>query len=303
VQFVDEKNRVLHAADLVHDRLDTLLELAAIFRAGNHHRQIEHHDPPVGEQLGHVAIDDPLCEAFHDRRLAHAGFAEQHRVVLRAAAEDLDRPLDLTLPADDRIELALLGEFGEVAAKAVEGRRLALSAFRGSLAATATGTRGGPAAHAGPLAALVHAVAEQIEHLLANVLEFEAEVHQHLGRNTLLLPQQAEQNVFGADVVVVEVAGLLHRILDHFLGTRRLRELAHGDHVGAALHELLDLHADLPQVDVEVLQHIRRDPAAFLDQSEQDMLGADVFVVEPLSLLVGQLHDLPGAVGEAFVHE
>ena len=43
-------------------------------------------------------------------------------------------------------------------------------------------------------------------------------------------------------------------------------------------------------------------PDAFFDQSKQNVLGADVFVVEPLSLLVGQLHDLAGAVCKSFVH-
>ena len=87
-----------------------------------------------------------------------------------------------------------------------------------------------------------------------------------------------------------------------FLARGRLRQLAHGDHVGPALHELFDLQADLAQIDVEVLQHVGRHAAAFLDQAQQDVLGADVFVVEPLGLLVGQLHDLPGAVGKSFVH-
>ena len=253
VQFVDEQDRVLRTADLVHHRLDPLLELAAVLRAGHHHGQVEHHDPPVGEQFGHVAIDHPLGEALDDRRLAHAGFAEEHGVVLRAAAEDLDRPLDLLLAADHRVELALLGEFGEIAAKAVERRSLALAPLRGGLAAATAGAGRLPtAAHAGPLAPFFHAVAEQVEHLLTDVLQLQAEVHEHLGGHPFLLAQQAQQDVLGADIVVVEVAGLLHRILDHLLGPGRLRELAHRDHVGAALDELFNLHADLPQVDVEV---------------------------------------------------
>ena len=36
---------------------------------------------------------------------------------------------------------------------------------------------------------------------------------------------------------------------------------------GPALDELLDLQADLAQVDVEVLQHVGGDAAAFLDQA------------------------------------
>ena len=114
--------------------------------------------------------------------------------------------------------------------------------------------------------------------------------------------EQAEQQVLGADVVVVEVAGLLDRVLDHLLGPRRLGQLAHRHHVGAALDELLDLEADLAQVDVQVLQHVGADAAAFLDQAEQDVLGADVLVVEALGLLVGQGHHLAGAVREAFEH-
>ena len=43
-------------------------------------------------------------------------------------------------------------------------------------------------------------------------------------------------------------------------------------------------------------------PRPFLDQAEQDVLGADVLVVEPLGFLVGQLHHFAGAVGKAFVH-
>ena len=71
---------------------------------------------------------------------------------------------------------------------------------------------------------------------------------------------------------------------------------------GPGLDDLLDLQADLAQVDVEVLQDIGGDADPFLDQAQQDVLGADVLVVEALRLLVGQLHHLAGPVGESFVH-
>ena len=44
---------------------------------------------------GTSAVDDHLRQALDDRGLADAGLAEQHGVVLRAAAEDLDDALDL----------------------------------------------------------------------------------------------------------------------------------------------------------------------------------------------------------------
>ncbi len=100
--------------------------------------------------------------------------------------------------------------------------------------------------------------------------------------------------MLGADVVVVKIAGLFHRVFDDLLGARRLRQLAHGDHVWSRLDELLDLEADLAQIDVEVLQHVGGDAGAFFDEAQQHVFGADVFVVEALRLLVGELHHLAG---------
>ena len=108
--------------------------------------------------------------------------------------------------------------------------------------------------------------------------------------------------MFRADVVVVEVAGLFDGVLDDFLGPRRLGQLAHRDHVRPGLDDLLDLQADLAQVDVEVLQDVGGDAGAFLDQAQEDVFGADVLVVEALGLLVGQLHHLASTVREAFIH-
>ena len=145
-------------------------------------------------------------------------------------------------------------------------------------------------------------MAEEIEDLFAHVLEFQPEVHQHLGCHPLLLPEQPEKDVLGADVVVVEVAGLFHRIFDHLLGAWGLRELPHRHHVGAALDELLDFHADFPQVDIEVFQNVGGDAAPLLDEPEENVLRANVLVVESLGLLIGQLHHFPGTVGETLVH-
>ena len=71
---------------------------------------------------------------------------------------------------------------------------------------------------------------------------------------------------------------------------------------GPGLDDLLDLVADLPQVDVQILQDVGGDAASLLDQAEQDVFGADVLVVEALGLLVRQLHHLASTIGEAFIH-
>ena len=121
MDLVDEDDQAVRVlGDLVDHALQAFLELAPVLRAGDHPRHVERHQALAGERLGHVVVDDPLGDALHDRGLADAGVAEQHRVVLRAAREDLDRLLDLIGPADHGIELPLAGLLREVSAVLVE---------------------------------------------------------------------------------------------------------------------------------------------------------------------------------------
>ena len=101
--------------DLVEHALQPLLELAAIFGAGDQRAHVERHQPAVLQAVGDVAIGDAQREAFGDRGLADAGIADQHRIVLGAAGEDLDGAADLLVAADHRIELAVARGLGEVA--------------------------------------------------------------------------------------------------------------------------------------------------------------------------------------------
>ena len=125
VQLVDEQHRVVGVAQLLDDLLEPLLELAAVLRAGDERADVERQDALVEQRLRHVAGDDAVGEALGDRRLADAGLADERRVVLRPARQDLDDPLDLLLAADDRVELAGARGLGEVDAELVDRRGLA----------------------------------------------------------------------------------------------------------------------------------------------------------------------------------
>ena len=241
-----------------------------------------------------------MRQAFDDGRLADARFAQQHGVVLLAARENLNDALDLVGAADDGVELALAGQFGEVASEAVECGRFGLVAS-GALAGAAASFA---ATAAAGFAFVRHVVPQQVQDFFAHVFQFESQVHQNLGSHAFLFAEQPEKQVFGADVIVREVAGFLDRILDHLLGPRRMRKATHHDLLAArtVLNDLLHFQANLAQVDVEVLENVGGHTRAFLHETEQNVLGPDVLVVEPLSFLVGQLHDLPGSVGEAFIH-
>ena len=124
VQLVDEHDDVRVLGELLHDRLEALFELAAVLRAGDDQRDVEREDALVGEEVRHVAVDDLLRQPFDDRRLADARLADEHGVVLGAAAEHLLHALELVVAADERIELVLHRRFGQVAAELGQQRRL-----------------------------------------------------------------------------------------------------------------------------------------------------------------------------------
>ena len=132
VQLVDEGDVPAFAlGQLLHHRLEPLLELAAELGAGQQLADVERHELPVPERLGHVPVDDALRQALDDRRLAHAGLADQHGIVLGAPGEHLHDAADLLVPADDRIQLPLPGQVGEVPGIALERLELLLGRLVG----------------------------------------------------------------------------------------------------------------------------------------------------------------------------
>ncbi len=131
VDLVDEHDDVAAGADLLEDLLQALLEVTAVAAAGDQRAEVEGVELLVLERLGHLALDDGLGQALDDGGLADAGLADQHRVVLGAAGQHLHDALDLLLAPDDRVELALAGGLGEVAAELVEHQRGRRRAFAG----------------------------------------------------------------------------------------------------------------------------------------------------------------------------
>ena len=121
VQLVDEEDDLaVGVDDLLQQGLEALLELAAELRAGEQSAQVQGQHPLALETLGHVSGLDAAGQALDDGGLAHAGVAQQHGVVLRAAAEHLHDAADLTVAPDDRVQLAVLGQPGEVLAVLVQ---------------------------------------------------------------------------------------------------------------------------------------------------------------------------------------
>ncbi|GMA18154.1 hypothetical protein GCM10025862_01750 [Arsenicicoccus piscis] len=292
VDLVDEQDDVAAGADLLEDLLQPLLEVTAVAAAGDQSAEVEGVELLVLERLGHVSAHDVLGQALDDGGLADAGLADQDGVVLGAAGQHLHDPLDLLLAPDDRVELALTGGLGQVAAELVEHER----PRRGAL----LGAGLGPAdARSGLLLALVSG--QQLDDLLAHARQVGTQLDEDLGCDALALADQAEQDVLGADVGVPELQRLAQRQLQHLLGPRRERDVA-GRGLLALADDVLDLLADGVQRDAEALQGLRRDAFALVDEAEQDVLGPDVVVVEHAGLFLGQHHHASSTVGEPFEH-
>ena len=283
VELVDEENDVAALGDLLHHLLQALLELTAVLRAGHESGKVERVDLLVLQELGHLVRGDPRREALDDGRLADTGLADEDGVVLLAAREDLHHALDLGLTTDDGVELALGRHLGQVAAELVEQLRVL------RLLATGSGTGAGlPTAGAG----------EHANDLVANLLGIRVEIEQDAGRDAFVLAHEPEQDVLGADVVVPERQRLAQRELEDLLRARRERDLTGRDLVTLA-DDARDLRAHFLDRDVERFEHPRGETFLLAQQAEQDVLRADVVVLQGPGLILGKDDNLTRSFGKS----
>ncbi len=105
--------------------------------------------------------------------------------------------------------------------------------------------------------------------------------------------------MLGADVAVIQVTRLGHRQLEDLLRARRIRKIGPGRLAGFSfLDRLFDLLLDVVQLDAEVLEHLSGDSFTLANQTEQNVLGAHILVVQARRLLAGHREDFAYAFGE-----
>jgi hypothetical protein len=203
VDLVDEQHHVAAGLDLLQHLLQALLEITAVPGAGHQRAEVQAVDLLVAQRLRHVAADDGLSQPLDAGGLADAGLADQHRIVLGPPRQHGHDPLDLGLPTDHRVQLVLPRGLGVVPAELVQHHR------RRRRAALLRRPGGG--------GLLALESAQQLQHLVTDPVEVGAQLDQHLGGNTFALTNEAEQNVLGADVGVVDLESLPEAQLEDFL--------------------------------------------------------------------------------------
>ncbi len=277
MQLVDEEDDLaVRLFDLLQDRLEAVFKLAAILGAGEHRSQIERDDALVAQNLGHVAGDDAAREAFDDGGFAHAGLADEHGVVLGAAAEHLDDAANLFVAADDRVELAAAGEFGQVLGVFFQRLEFAFGVLVGDALRSA---------HRG-------------ERLQDGFVRG-AGGDQRIARGIALQVRDAEQQVLGGDVLVFEVVGLLEGLVERFV--ERLAQAGLRGRAGYTRQFLLDRCRSLSSrsVGTPIFSSTGGDYAlAVLEQSQQQMHGLELGVAELGRAILRLLHRLLRLDGE-----
>ena len=107
--------------------------------------------------------------------------------------------------------------------------------------------------------------------------------------------------MLGADVVVTEGERLAQGQLQDLLGARREGDLTLRRLLAGA-DDAHDRGAHLFDGHFEPVEDTRRDTLLLTQEAEEQVLGADVVVLEGPGLFLGEDHDLPGAFGESFEH-
>ena len=278
VELVDEDDGVLILHQLFHDGLEALFKLAAVFGAGDDERQIESEDALIGEEAGNVAVGDALGEAFDDGSLADAGFADEDGVVFGAAAEDLDDALQFLIAADEGIELGIHGGLGKVTGELGEERGFAVALLLGSFFLGGAGE------------------------FFAHSKELQAALVEDFGGEALFFAQEAEEQMFGANVLVGEALGLFRGIGQHTLAFIGEGEIDGGRDLLADGGVAFNLFTDGLDGSVRAKKAVG-ECLVFAEEPEQEMLGLDVRGAELAGLIPGEEDDAPRFFCIAFEHD
>ena len=257
MQFIDEQNDLTFLfGQIIEHRFETLLEFTAEFRPGDQRTHVQGQQAFAFEALRHFAVDDALRQTFDDGGLAHARFADQHRIVLGAPLQNLNGATDFVIATDDRIELALFGALGQIDGVFLQG----LALFLGI----------------------------RIVHLLTAAQLFDGFLDQALGGAGLtqrlahrtLVFQRGEHEQLRRDVLILALLGKLVGLIEHAI------EVVGDMYVAAAalhrrqfLHGLAQLRTQQVHIDVGLREQMPHTAALLVEQRDQHMHRLDELMI------------------------
>mmetsp|Transcript_7362 Transcript_7362/g.17762 ORF Transcript_7362/g.17762 Transcript_7362/m.17762 type:complete len:484 (+) Transcript_7362:1778-3229(+) len=265
VYLVNEHNYLsLRVCDLLDYCFEPLLELPPVLCARHQRSHVEREQLPPLKARRHVSARDPLREPLRDGRLAHPGLADEHRVVLCPAREDLNRATNLLIASDDWIQLPAPGLLRQVPPVLGEGLVRAL---------------GRPGRYL--------LVAAHLTHRLLNPKGGETVLlhHTHLREPSVLT--HSDQKMLHRREVILHAALLRLRLRQDFPEARSHRLCASARHLGLLGDVRLDVldKAGHHGGEGALAGSLAEDALAglILQQGVEQELGLDELLREPLS--------------------
>lgn len=207
VHLVNKQDDVVSFGGLLDHVLEALLKLAAILGARHEARQVERPDILVHEVLGHVAGCNLLSQALDDGRLAHAGVAQNERVVLGAARKNFHHTLDFLFATNYRVELAVARLLREVGRELLKRIGATPPLLRGIRAAKERQARTGTTSTgAGERTLLVLVLGGEFLDSLFDGGGRHTQAHEDVHGHAVALFDDADQQVLGRHVGLVVLA-------------------------------------------------------------------------------------------------
>ena len=117
MEFVDEQDYVRILRYLVDDGFEPLLEISAILCSCHDRTHVQRDESLVGKHRWDISRNYLDGNAFHYGGFADSRVADQHRVVLSAASQNLDHALNFGFSSNERIELPFACSLGYVVAE------------------------------------------------------------------------------------------------------------------------------------------------------------------------------------------
>ena len=271
VNFVDEQHRAVATLEFRQQAFETLLEIAAIFGAGQQRAQVQRVHHGLLQHTRHRLVFDELGQALGNRCFAHPALADQQRVVLAPARQDLNNALDLRSAADQGIDTPGTRFLIEIGGEGVQ--RILGVFFAGGFRWR------GFALFAGGALALVDlgdAVGDEVDHVQAGYALRLEEVD-GLG---FLLRENRHQHIGAAHLALAGTLNVENGALqDALKAESRLRFAAlpaFGDQRGGRVDKLDQIAAQGAELGAAGLEH--PDRVVVVQQSDQQVLDGHELV-------------------------
>ena len=210
VDFVNEQNSALDAFQLFHNGLEPFFEIAAIAGARNQRTHVERIDDGAAQDFGHFIIDNLARQAFGDGGLADTRITHEQRIVLLAAAKNLNGAVHFGGAADQRIHPARLGFLIQVDAIGFQRLRPLLVGLFGFLFLIGGAARRLGCGHTRALGDAVADIAHRIQPVHVLLL-------QEIDGMAFALGEQGHQHIGAGDLVAATVLHMQHGALHHAL--------------------------------------------------------------------------------------